>query len=262
MTDLNRRVAALAKSRDRLAGLVETLDEAALDSPSYDSEWSIAQVLSHLGSAAEIFERYLDAGLKGIDAPGMDEVSPIWDEWNGKSQREQAESFIRADRALVDRFEGLGPEDINAFRLDLFGLDMTVAELARYRLAEHAVHSWDVAVAIDPDAEVAPDAVELVVDRLDDLAGRVGRPQGRAYRVNVRTTAPARSFMLDVTSDGVTLHAAAEVASEPADARLTLPAAALVRLVYGRLDPAHTPAEVEVSGAVTLDELRAVFPGV
>jgi len=136
MTDLNRRVAALAKSRDRLAGLVETLDEAALDSPSYDSEWSIAQVLSHLGSAAEIFERYLDAGLKGIDAPGMDEVSPIWDEWNGKSQREQAESFIRADRALVDRFEGLGPEDINAFRLDLFGLDMTVAE-AKEVLSAH-----------------------------------------------------------------------------------------------------------------------------
>jgi hypothetical protein len=38
-----------------------------------------------------------------------------------------------------------------------------------------------------------------------------------------------------------------------------LPAEALLRLVYGRLDPDHTPAQV--IGAGTLDELREVFPG-
>jgi hypothetical protein len=40
---------------------------------------------------------------------------------------------------------------------------------------------------------------------------------------------------------------------------LELPAEALSRLVYGRLDPDHTPA---VTGDATLlAELRAVFPG-
>jgi hypothetical protein len=41
---------------------------------------------------------------------------------------------------------------------------------------------------------------------------------------------------------------------------LELPAEALVRLVYGRLDPEHTPA-VNV-GEAELDELRRAFPGV
>jgi len=40
---------------------------------------------------------------------------------------------------------------------------------------------------------------------------------------------------------------------------LRLPAEALVRLVYGRLDPAHTPA-LEARG-VDVDELRRIFPG-
>ena len=42
-------------------------------------------------------------------------------------------------------------------------------------------------------------------------------------------------------------------------AELRLPAEALIRLVYGRLDPAHTPP-VETRG-VDLDELRPIFPG-
>jgi hypothetical protein len=34
----------------------------------------------------------------------------------------------------------------------------------------------------------------------------------------------------------------------------------LLRLVSGRMDPDHTPAEVKADG-VSLDSLRAVFPG-
>jgi hypothetical protein len=48
--------------------------------------------------------------------------------------------------------------------------------------------------------------------------------------------------------------------SDGTAATVTLPAEALIRLVYGRLDPDHTPAEVSVSG-VDLNALRAVFQG-
>ena len=40
-----------------------------------------------------------------------------------------------------------------------------------------------------------------------------------------------------------------------------LPAESWLRLVTGRLDAAVTPAGVSVTGALTLDELRAIFPG-
>jgi hypothetical protein len=39
-----------------------------------------------------------------------------------------------------------------------------------------------------------------------------------------------------------------------------MPAEALLRLTYGRLDAAHTPASVS-GDAGALDKLRAIFPG-
>ena len=68
------------------------------------------------------------------------------------------------------------------------------------------------------------------------------------------TTDPDRQFVLE-TGEAVTLMPADDAEGLP---ELRLPAEALVRLVYGRLDPAHTPAGV--SGA-DLDELRQLFPG-
>ena len=48
-------IGALRHSHDRLQALVGPLDPGQLEQGSYASEWSIAQVLSHLGSQAEIF---------------------------------------------------------------------------------------------------------------------------------------------------------------------------------------------------------------
>jgi hypothetical protein len=47
--------------------------------------------------------------------------------------------------------------------------------------------------------------------------------------------------------------------SDEAVEDLALPAEAFIRLVYGRLDPDHTPTFRGDAGA--LDRLRAVFPG-
>jgi hypothetical protein len=49
--------------------------------------------------------------------------------------------------------------------------------------------------------------------------------------------------------------------SEDQTATFSGPLAAAIRLLSGRLKPEHTPADVEVNGNVTLDDLRKVFPG-
>jgi hypothetical protein len=113
---------------------------------------------------------------------------------------------------------------------------------------------------------VAPDAVALLVDTLGQLVTRSGKPDGTQLRLLVSATSPQRRFILE-SGETVTLTPAdgAESLPELTDAgaqslpELRLPAEALVRLVYGRLDPAHTPA-VEARG-VDLDELRRIFPG-
>jgi hypothetical protein len=71
----------------------------------------------------------------------------------------------------------------------------------------------------------------------------------------VSTTEPERDLTLEI-GDTVSLVPSAPDQSPP---DLVLPAEAFVRLVYGRLDPAHTPP-LETRG-IDLDELRRVFPG-
>lgn len=48
-------LALLRSSVARLRRIVEPLDDASVDQPAFPAEWSIAQVLSHLGSQAEVF---------------------------------------------------------------------------------------------------------------------------------------------------------------------------------------------------------------
>src|ERR1700728_4495504 len=75
-------LAVATTSHLRLAEIVGTLSPEEVAGPSYASEWSIAQVLSHLGSGAEIFGLFLDAGLTGQDPPGREAFGPIWNTWN------------------------------------------------------------------------------------------------------------------------------------------------------------------------------------
>jgi uncharacterized protein (TIGR03083 family) len=250
---------ALRNSHDTLQAGVGPLDAAQLEQTSYASEWSIAQVLSHLGSQAEIFGLFLDAGLTGQDPPGMDVFGPIWDVWNAKSPQDQASDALHADEATLERFESMDAAEQERLRLKAFGMDVDTTTLARMRLGEHAIHAWDVLVALDPAATVAPDAVALLVDSLDQLVGRTAKADGKARKVRVTTSDPERHFILE-TGDAVSLVAADdETAPELGLSELTLPAEAFVRLVYGRLDADHTPP-VESAG-VELDELRPIFPG-
>src|SRR5271155_5577752 len=248
-------ISALRHSHDRLQALVEPLGQDQLEQRSYASEWSIAQVLSHLGSGAEIFNLFLDAGLAGQDPPGREAFGPIWNTWNAKDPQAPAGDGLRADEETVERFESVNPDQKAQLRLRLFGMDMDTTGLARMRVSEHAIHTWDVAVALDPSATVAPDAIGLLIDTVGQLAARSAEPDGKQRRLRVSTTDPKRHFILE-TGDAVSLTESDGSDDLP---ELRPPAGAFVRLVYGRLGPHHTPP-VEADG-VDLDELRQLFPG-
>jgi uncharacterized protein (TIGR03083 family) len=251
----HRMIGALRGAQDRLAALVASLEPADLARPSYDDDWTIAQVLSHMGSQAEIFGQFLDAGLAGRDAPGPEIFAPVWEAWNAKPPAQQA-----ADDVLA------------TFDITLFGMEADAATLARMRLSEIAVHTWDVAVALDPRARLDAEVVVLLFDSLFQLAQYVGKadawPGPHPFRVDLHvtdehgTTSAVYALTID---DAVRLawQAGPDANADPdADANVTLPAEALLRLIYGRLDPDHTPAgAIERDDDVDLDALRAVFPG-
>jgi uncharacterized protein (TIGR03083 family) len=254
-------IAALRSSHDRLAGLAAGLGAETAEKMSYCSDWTIAQVFSHIGSGSEIGKGWLTAAIAHREPMRQDEISTIWDTWNGRSPLEQVTEGVRASEALVEAYESASDEALAGAHLTLFGrMNLDGYGLARFRLPELAVHTWDVAVALDPSARVLPDAVTLIIDDLAGRMGWMGKPQRREWAVTVETTAPGRVFVL-ACGEAVTLEPADGTAATAPDGVLRLPAEAFLRLVYGRLDASNTDGAEIVGGTVTLDDLRATFPG-
>ena len=249
--------AVLTASHDRLTAALGnlTLDQATTQ--SYDDEWSVAQVASHLGSGAEIFRLHVAAGADGEPAPENDAYVPIWDAWNARDPLDQVRDAVATDAALLGDVAALSDDERERWHLDLWGMSLDLAGVLAMRLNEHALHTWDVVVTFDPSATVPEDATTYVLEALPMVAGWAGKPSEEQVSVEVRTTSPERAFHLDVGPGGVTLSPSLD---DTAAASLTLPSEAFVRLVYGRLDPGHTPPSVTADG-VDLDLLRTVFPG-
>ena len=255
MADFPTWLAALRRSHERMTALVGGLTDEQAMLRSYADEWSLAQVASHLGSQAEIFELFLTAGLTGADTPDGDAFVPIWDRWNALAPRSKVADSVSANERFIARLEHLEPEQQDAFRLSLFGSDVDIAGLTALRLGEHALHTWDIAVALDPAATVAPDAVELLIDTLPQRAAAAGLPVPGGRPVEVVTADPPRTYRLTL-DPAVTLTPRDAVT--PGAAVATFPAEAFLRLVAGRLDAEHTPLGVD---APDLDQLRQAFPG-
>ena len=250
MTD---HVDVLRASVERLRGIVEELNPTQLEMPAYPTKWTIADVLSHLGSGAVVLQRRLDDAVAGSATPS-DFTQPIWDAWNAKSAQAQAADALVADRAFVDRLGSLAADERARFHFAMGPMNFDFAGFVGLRLNEHALHTWDIEVSLDPDASVAPDATRLVVDNLQMVARFTGKPTGSEHLVTVRTGGPRRDFTITLGADAVSLEPSDPV-HEP---DLEIPTEAFIRLVYGRLDPEHTPP---TRGPADLDELRRAFPG-
>ena len=251
----------LRRSHERLVGAISDMSVEQAEGQSYDTEWTIAQVASHLGSGADIFALILEAGITGEPAPGLDKMQPIWDCWNAKVPLDQVRGCVPADAALLDLVDAMTSEQQAAWELDFFGAERTLAGFLLMRLAEHALHAWDILVVDEPRATLSADAAGLIVDSLALLVHRVGRSKAGPIDVDVTTTDPARQFLLTVREDTADLAAAPNSDEQSGRSKLQLSAEAFVRLVYGRLDPDHTPAAV-IGHDGLLPLLRAAFPGV
>jgi len=244
---------ALRQSVDRLHGLVAPMDDRQLEAQAYPKEWRVAEVLSHIGSAAVIMQERFTRGLRGESLP--DDFSPaVWDAWNAKSPRAKADDALVSDRALLDALLHATADERAGFRFSMGPMQFDFGQLVGLRLNEHTLHTWDIEVVGDPAAGLASTGTALVIDNLGLITRFTGKANADGRVIQVHTTGPARDFSLTTGPDAVGLEAGSDGAPD-----LTLPAEAFIRLVYGRLDPQHTPS-VDGDPAL-LDSLRAVFPG-
>jgi hypothetical protein len=178
---------------------------------------------------------------------------------------DQAAGFLRTGEDLVAAFEELDAQQRQQLRLPLPFLTEP-ADLALFtgmRLNEAVLHAWDVEVAFDPATVLPDDVAAVLLDQvrgpLSFLPGFAGKPEqlgGRTATLLVLTTAPETTLGLALAE-----RVALTEAPPRSDGELHLPAEALLRLIAGRLRPEHTPTSADVSGPLTLDDLRRVFPG-
>lgn len=264
MTDrADETIKALRSGHDDLARLVRGFAADDLARPSGASEWDISQVLSHLGSGAEIHLASLEGALDGSGNPGGDFNKGVWARWDAMSREDRADGFLKANESLVRRYEALDAQTRQDLRIDLGFLPapVDVATAAGLRLGEFAHHTWDVKVVFDPAAALAPEATPVLLHQAGLLIGFLGKAaelDGRPVTIAVNTTSPERSLGLHVGEERVTL---VDAPDDP-DAVLTAPAEWWLRLVTGRHAPEHTPDNVRLTGGtITLDDLRRLFPG-
>lgn len=261
MSNADAVIAVLRSGHESLAGLVAGLTDDDLSKPSAATEWDVSQVLSHLGSGAEINEAALRAALDGKPNPGMEHSKSVWARWDAAGRRERADGFVQANAALTELYESLAPREDLRIDLGFLPEPVDLARAGQMRLTEFALHSWDVRAGSDPAAVLAPEATPHLLPVVAQLGGMIGKPEaldGATAVIRVTTTAPESVLALRL-GDQVSIESG-DVPDQP-DGTLSLPAEAWVRLVTGRLGPKYTPAEVAATGAADLDLLRRVFPG-
>ncbi len=245
---------ALHTSAARLRSIVEPLDPSQLTAPAYPSEWTIAGTLSHLGSGAVIMRSTLEAAASGTPLPDGFNQS-VWDEWNAKSPHDQAAGVLLADQAFLDSVAALSDEQRTSLRVPFGPMQLSLAEALGMRLNEHALHTWDVEVALQPDAVVPEQSAAVVLASLPMIVRFAGKDDGVARTATIRTSGPSAEFVLASGDGSVSLITGA---AADGGATIDLPAESFVRLVYGRLDSEHTPATVD---AESVASLRPLFPG-
>ncbi len=253
-TLVDRAVAALRANHDALAALVPTLSEQQLRDRSGAAEWTVAQALSHLGSGAEI-------SRKPIAIAAGEHVEPednqaIWARWNASSPADQAAGFIKHNAAYLDTVDGLSAEQRDLpIDMGILPEPVPLVVALGLRLNEVANHAWDVRVGADPSATLDADSAELLIELFGGpmafLLGFSGKPDQLEQEVR-----------LAIPGGGIEITDTVTVADEIDDPTATFagPAEAVVRLLTGRLGTEHATG-VSVTGNITLDELRNVFPG-
>ncbi|SFC93311.1 TIGR03083 family protein [Nocardioides terrae] len=257
MTELlDRVVNVLRAEHDVLVALVADLESGRLTGPSGADEWTVAQVLSHLGSGAEIGRAPIArAAGEPVEA---EPNQAIWARWDAASPEDQASGFVESNGRWLETVEALTAEQRAGLLVDLGFLPEPVPLVTALgmRLNEVANHSWDVRVALDPAAEIAGESAQALVELFQGpVAFLLGWLAKERPEAEVTVAVPAVDATL-VLTEQVSLDGAVAAPTATLDG----PAGAFVRLLNGRLKEPYTDG-VSVSGGVGLDDLHRIFPG-
>lgn len=250
----------LVESHRRLSSLVDGADAVDLGAPSACAQWTVARVIAHLGAGAEIAAATLRRGLEGESEPlPLAEMRSVWEIYDELADDVAVDRSMAADRSLLDDLGALSGDDLTSTTVPFLLGPTPASVFAVFRLAEHAIHTWDVEVVSDVDAELAPPVAAILLDTVvNAMIGRLAQPleDPPIDVLGVNLSDSGRRLEVGL-ADPVTLNDS----DRQLDAQVELSTPAFVRLAYGRLTPERTPPGTRLVGPIAWRQLRALFPG-
>ncbi|WUD77850.1 maleylpyruvate isomerase N-terminal domain-containing protein [Streptomyces sp. NBC_00510] len=253
------RLAAMHTVSRRLGATVGGLTGEELLRPSFAEGWSIAQVLVHLGTGAELCTAAVRRGLTGdLTRPSREDITDVYERWIPLRPVAQRDAWHEAESDLLRLLDSFDAGVRASVTVPYFTGPVGFTDFTGYWLSEQSVHTWDVEVGLDEAAAIPAPEVALLWDRVDMVASR-SRDGDTLTRLGprqiaVELTDPERTLCLALGSE---LHILPCEGAEPSGA-VSGPSEAVLRLVYGRNHPRDA---VTARDGVTLDDLRALFPG-
>ena len=246
----DRTIARIRALQVDLVSRASSASDDELGRTSGATEWSVAQVLSHFGSQAEIALVALPALLTGGEAPSQDFNESVWARWNSLGDRAKAENFIEHSSALLAAVEAVPDRETRTVTLPFLPYPLPWVGAMGMRLNEYALHHWDVVQGLDGHAHIDEESAALLAQHLGETLSFMLRFTAKADLLAEPAVVEVADLHI-VIGDGVSIDPSATPT-----AVLDAPLEAGIRLLSGRLRE-----EVPVKGNVTLDDLRKVFPG-
>jgi hypothetical protein len=164
---------------------------------------------------------------------GREQMESVWAFFDGLRPEQMLAAYTEAVRAYLDS-EAQVPDEVGAREVEGFAGKRPLYGYQIMRLWELTCHSWDMYIARDPQARLAPEAVAVLSGHLQYLnlpldAQRASALETKSVQLNLLET--SFSYTLDLTAERPRLQHATT-----ASAPLVIegPAEEVVRLVSGR----------------------------
>jgi uncharacterized protein (TIGR03083 family) len=209
------------------------LDEAGWVEQSYCSDWRVYQVASHLGSGGRIGKMRLQHWADDGPPVGREQMQQVWGLFDSLKPEQMLDAFSQSAQEYT-AYTATLPADVGLKEVEGFAGKRPLYAYQVMRLWELTCHSWDMYVARDTRARLAPQAVAVLAGNLQYLnlpidgqrAAALAFPAARL----VLTDAPVE-YAIDLKAERPRLQPGTN-----SDAPLVVegPAEEIIRLVSGR----------------------------